>query len=59
LYNNPPHWQISPVAGSSPLLIASRDTASFFTGAIDEVAIYPRVLSAAEVLDNYTKAVDA
>jgi hypothetical protein len=56
LYNNPQHWQISPAAGSSSLLIASRDGASFFTGAIDEVAIYPRVLSADEVMDNYTKA---
>jgi hypothetical protein len=56
LYNNPQHWQISPAAGSSSLLIASRDGASIFTGAIDEVAIYPRVLSADEVMDNYTKA---
>ena len=37
--------------------IGTRDLGSFLRGAIDEVAIYPRVLSADEVLDNYTAGV--
>jgi hypothetical protein len=52
LYDNP-RWKINPVAGGAPLRLGTRDLKSFFTGALDEVAIYPRVLSAKEVLENY------
>jgi hypothetical protein len=37
--------------GSSPLRLATRDFASFLIGALDEVAIYPRVLSAEEIAE--------
>jgi hypothetical protein len=52
LYNNP-QWQIKPAHGAAPLRLGTRDRKSFLVGALDEVAIYPRVLSAAEVLENY------
>lgn len=46
-------YDVSSVAGSAPLRIGTRDKKSFFTGAIDEVAVYPRVLTAREIADNY------
>jgi hypothetical protein len=52
LYNNP-KWQIKPVHGSAPLRLGTRDKKSFLTGGLDEVAIYPRVLTAKEILENY------
>jgi hypothetical protein len=55
LYNNP-KWQIKPVHGTAPLLLGTRDLKSFLTGALDEVAIYPRVLTAKEILENYKTA---
>jgi hypothetical protein len=33
--------------------LGTRDFGSFLIGGLDEVAVYPRVLSAAEVADNY------
>lgn len=51
-YNNR-LWQITSVPGLAPVRLGTRDLGRFLTGALDEVAIYPRVLSAAEVLDNY------
>ena len=53
LYNNP-QWKIKPARGDAPLRLGTRDLKSFLTGALDEVAIYPRVLTAKEVLENYT-----
>jgi hypothetical protein len=52
LYNNP-RWKIKPAHGDAPLRLGTRDLKSFLTGAIDEVAIYPRVLTSREVLENY------
>ncbi len=49
-------YDIMPVHGSAPLRLGTRDAKTFFTGALDEVAIYPRVLSAGEVADNYRAA---
>jgi hypothetical protein len=46
-------FPIVPQAGSSTLLIGRRDASDYFPGALDEVAIYPRVLTRAEVLENY------
>ncbi len=46
-------YDVMPVAGSAPLRLGSRDKKSFFTGALDEVAIYPRALTAREIADNY------
>jgi len=55
LYGNP-QWQIKPVHGPAPLRFGTRDLKSFLTGALDEVAIYPRVLTAREILENYNAA---
>jgi hypothetical protein len=55
LYNNP-KWQIKPVAGDTPLRLGTRDPIeknSFLIGALDEVAIYPRVLTVEEVCENF------
>jgi hypothetical protein len=46
-------FPILPVAGSSLLLIGRREISDYFPGALDEVAVYPRVLTPAEVRDNY------
>lgn len=48
---------IVPAHGNSPLCLATRDLHSFLIGALDEVAIYPRVLSADEILDNYLNGI--
>ncbi|MBV9359182.1 MAG: LamG domain-containing protein [Chloroflexi bacterium] len=54
-------FDIVPAAGGLPVRLGTRDAAtsgpasvSYFMGALDEVAIYPRVLSPDEILDNYT-----
>ncbi len=52
LYSNP-CFPIVPAAGPSPLLIGRRNSSDYFPGALDEVAIYPRVLTPREVLENY------
>jgi hypothetical protein len=52
LYSNP-RFQIVPMHGNAPLRLGTRDRGSFLIGALDEVAIYPRVLTAEEVLENY------
>ena len=36
--------------------LGTRDLGSFLTGALDEVAIYPRVLTATEVAENHSAA---
>ncbi len=55
LYKNA-KWQIKPAHGTAPLRLGTRDLKSFLTGALDEVAIYPRVLTAKEVAENYQAA---
>lgn len=52
LYNNP-KWKIKPEAGTAPVRLGTRDSKGFLIGGLDEVAIYPRILSAAEVRDHY------
>jgi hypothetical protein len=49
-------YDIRPAHGSAPLRFGTRDRASYFAGGLDEVAIYPRVLSADEVFDNFSGA---
>ncbi|HMB28516.1 MAG TPA: LamG domain-containing protein [Blastocatellia bacterium] len=46
-------YNIAPAHGAAALRFGTRDLNSFLTGGLDEIAIYPRVLTAAEVLDNY------
>jgi hypothetical protein len=56
LYSNP-LFNIVPAHGTAPLRLGTRDFGSFFRGGLDEVAIYPRVLSAGEILDNYRNGI--
>jgi hypothetical protein len=49
-------YAISPAHGAAPLRLGTRDLGSFFTGALGDVAIYPRVLTAAEIAENYRAA---
>jgi len=46
-------YDIVPAHGSAPLRLGTRDLGSFLKGGLDEVAIYPRVLSAEEVREHY------
>jgi Concanavalin A-like lectin/glucanases superfamily len=56
LYSNPA-FNIEPALGAAPLRLGTRDFQSFFMGGLDEVAIYPRVLSPAEILQNYLNGI--
>lgn len=49
-------YDIRPAHGGAPLRLGTRDRGSFLNGGLDEVAIYPRVLSAEEVADNFAAA---
>jgi hypothetical protein len=46
-------FNITPQVGNAPVRLGTRSFGSFLVGALDEVAIYPRVLIAAEVADHY------
>ena len=45
-----------PLNGTSPLRIGTRDCGSFFTGGLDEVAVFDRRLTAAEISDLHTRS---
>jgi hypothetical protein len=56
-------YQIQPANGPLPVRLGTRDaansggaTVSYLVGGLDEVAIYPRALSADEILENYATA---
>jgi hypothetical protein len=44
---------IVPKTGTAPLRLGTRDLQSFLIGGLDEVAIYPRALTAQEIRANY------
>lgn len=46
-------YDIVPAHGKAPLRLGTRDRKSFLTGALDEVAIYPCVLTGDEIRDHY------
>lgn len=46
-------YNVMPVHRGAPLRLGTRDLKSFLVGGLDEVAIYPRVLKSAEILENY------
>jgi hypothetical protein len=46
-------YNIVPAHGIAPVRFGTRDLKSFFRGGLDEIAIYPRVLSASEISENY------
>jgi hypothetical protein len=52
LYSNP-KFLIMPAHGTAPLRLGTRDLGSFLRGGLDEVAIYPYVLSANKVEEHY------
>jgi len=49
-------YSIRPRVGTAPVRLGTRDLASFLTGGLDEVAIYPRKLTAAEIQENYRRS---
>jgi Concanavalin A-like lectin/glucanases superfamily len=55
LYSNA-SFVVYPLNGTSPLRIGTRDCGSFFTGGLDEVAVFDRRLTAAEISDLHTQA---
>ena len=52
LYSNP-EFNIMPTHGTAPLRLGTRDLGSFLRGGLDEVAIYPYVLSANKIQEHY------
>jgi hypothetical protein len=50
-------YGILPAHGTAPVRLGTRDSGSFLIGGLDEVAIYPRVLSTDEILENFNTAV--
>jgi hypothetical protein len=53
LYSNPEFGKLKPRHGTAPLRLGTRDRVSFLRGGLDEVAIYPYVLSAQRVQEHY------
>jgi hypothetical protein len=49
-------YDVTPTPGSAPVRLGTRDLVSFLTGGLDEVAIYPRCLTAGEISGNYRLA---
>jgi hypothetical protein len=47
-------YNIVPAHGSAPVRLGTRDLGSYLTGGLDEVAVYPRVLTPSEIMENYT-----
>jgi hypothetical protein len=50
------NYDIRPRRGPAPLRLGTRDRRSFLTGGLDEVAVYPRVLEAEEILHHWRAA---
>ncbi len=59
LYNDSPRWRIMPQHGTAPVRLGTREGRGFFEGGLDEVAIYPRVLSPEEIRLHYEVGVGA
>lgn len=54
LYSNSPRWSIMPAHGNAPVRLGTRDhTPGSLVGGLDEIAIYPRVLTAEEIRLHY------
>jgi hypothetical protein len=51
-----PKWKIVPQHGTAPVRLGKRDGNGMLIGALDEVAIYPRVLSPEEIQLHYAVA---
>jgi hypothetical protein len=46
-------YDVTSVHGTAPLRLGTRDKGSFLHGGLDDVAIYPRVLTAEEIMNSY------
>jgi hypothetical protein len=46
-------YGVKPEHGNAPLRVGTRDFGSFFQGAVDELAVYPYALSAAQIEHHY------
>lgn len=59
LYNDPlGRWMIFPAHAGAPLRLGARNDVNFtLNGGLDEVAIYPRVLTPDEILGNYNTGI--
>jgi hypothetical protein len=51
LYANP-QWQLGSLPGKAPLRLGTWEWKGFLSGAIEEVAIDPHVLTVAEIQEN-------
>jgi hypothetical protein len=51
-----PKWKIMPERGTAPVRLGKRDGNGMLIGALDEVAIYPRVLTSDEIRLHYSVA---
>jgi len=49
-------YNVRPRMGNAPVRLGTRDLRSFLTGGLDEVAIYPRKLTAGEIQENYRRS---
>jgi hypothetical protein len=49
-------YNIEATRGAAPVRLGTRDLESFFSGTLDDIAIYPRVLDAAEIAENHRAA---
>ncbi len=49
-------YDIHPRHGPAPVRLGTRDQSTFLAGGLSDVAIYPRVLTAGEILDNFSGA---
>jgi hypothetical protein len=49
-------YDVMPAHGKAPLRFGTRDRVSYLAGGLDEVAVYPRVLTAAEIREHYRVA---
>jgi hypothetical protein len=49
-------YEIRPAHGPAPLRFGTRDRGSYLAGGLAEIAIYPRVLRAQEIRENYLAA---
>ena len=64
LKNGPPKtptlyrsYRVTPRPGGAPLRLGCRDLTSLLRGGLDEVAVYPRCLTAAEILKSHRLAI--
>ena len=49
-------FDVVPESGTAPLRLGTRNRTSFLAGSLDEFAIYPRVLNAAEIAEHHRAA---